>query len=180
MRSFIALDLKEENRNLILKYASGFRDILVGKFIPASQLHSTLFFFENFSGDLNELKAYFKTVAFTPFDLEITCFDYFSFKNNPTILFIKYKAQHLLDYYKQLKDFLDKSGINYDRKPFKEHITVCRIKKVDDLDLFRRQISIANETFFPVTITVPSISFYKSKLTPDGPVYEKLFSLGGA
>lgn len=44
MRSFIALDLKEDNKKSILNYVSGFRGILVGKFIPESQLHSTLFF----------------------------------------------------------------------------------------------------------------------------------------
>lgn len=179
MRSFIALDLKEDNKKSILNYVSGFRGILVGKFIPESQLHSTLFFFEDFKGNLNDLKAFFKEVAFSPFDLEITGFDYFSFKDNPTILFLKYKTQRLYDYYKHLRDFLDRYKISYDKKPFKEHITVCRIKKVDDLDLFRRQILSANETFFPVTITIPSISFYRSKLMSSGPVYEKLFSLGG-
>lgn len=179
MRSFIALDLDDKLKDMIAEWAVLFYGSLEGRLTPKHQLHSTLFFFENFSKDLEKLKKDFLEIPFESFDINIIGFDYFSFQKKPTILYLKYHSEVLLVYYQQIKRLLDYMDLSYDKKPFREHITVVRIKSVKDIGLFKKTIVELNEKINDLSSKVLGISFYQSRLTPSGPIYNKLFSLGG-
>ncbi len=179
MRSFISLDLDDRLKDMIVELGTGFKESLEGKLTSKEHLHSTLFFFENFNKDLNRLRDSFAKIPFETFKIDIKGFDYFSFQKKPTILYLKYHSNVLLDYYEKIKKLLDELEVSYDKKPFKEHITVFRIKDVKNFDLFKKRIRELNERFDNLASQVAGVSFYQSRLTPSGPIYTKLFSLGG-
>lgn len=180
MRSFIALDVDSALKKSIIDAGTIFKNSVFGKFIPQEQIHSTLFFFENFKEDVVQFKKSFLDINFDPFEIEIKGFDYFTFQKRPSILYLKYHSEKLLDHYYRIKSILDQMCVVYDKKPFKEHITICRIKEVKDLDLFHKDIIEQNAKFSNFKSIVREISFYESRLTPNGPIYTKLFSLGGS
>ncbi|WP_456479718.1 RNA 2',3'-cyclic phosphodiesterase [Nautilia sp.] len=64
----------------------------------------------------------------------------------------------------------EKFGLKND-KPFKPHITLCRIKNIKD-EKFRDELKKYENIEFEIPLEV---YLYKSTLTKKGPVYEKIY-----
>jgi 2'-5' RNA ligase len=77
----------------------------------------------------------------------------------------------------------DKLGIDLERRPYKPHLTLCRIKGPVDVRSVRKiadrcAADLKDEDY---TVDVDSFHLISSTLTPEGPVYETIdtFTLGG-
>ena len=71
---------------------------------------------------------------------------------------------------------LEKTGYERDRRKLKPHLTLARIKYLKNIREFYRVIDKLKDTFFQKA-NVSEITFYKSNLTPQGPVYEPLLKV---
>ncbi|MCX8083825.1 MAG: RNA 2',3'-cyclic phosphodiesterase [Calditerrivibrio sp.] len=179
MRSFIAIELGNDIKKKIVAVQNRFHSVVNGKFVLEDQLHATLFFFEDFKGDLNGLKSFFLNEAFESLTAIVKGVDFFSHNREPKILYLSFYSEGIYPLYQKIRGFLDQHGAFYDKKPFKEHITLCRIKSVTNKDLFYERVKNESEMIRDIKFEILGIAFYKSTLTNKGPLYEKLFSMGG-
>jgi 2'-5' RNA ligase len=68
---------------------------------------------------------------------------------------------------------MDKIGFLKDRQNFVPHLTIGRIKYIDNKTLFSEKISRLKSTFIQES-TVIEFHFYESRLSSSGPVYDTL------
>lgn len=138
----------------------------------AKQRHITAAFFPDISqiesdkikrtiGSINEKKITLKN----PYILLLPR------QTNPRVISISFKDTQKI---KSTYSIIDNSikNIKHDKKPFKPHITIARIRQIFDKDLFNREITNIQIPFNEIILN--KIVFYKSILTQDGPVYEVL------
>lgn len=97
-----------------------------------SQIHITMVFLGE--TDSNKVTSVIKSVkksveGFTPFDIEIGKMGYFGGNGKSSIIWIGAKPSDTLsELAKRIRSGLDENGFEYDRKPFKAHVTVGRSK----------------------------------------------------
>lgn len=62
------------------------------------------------------------------------------------------------------------AGFNIEERQFKPHITIGRIKSINDIESFRSAISRYQDTFFQ-EVQVRDVILYESILRPEGSIY---------
>lgn len=104
-----------------------------GSFTPIERLHLTLCFIGE-TTELNKIKAALRDVAFSPFSLNLSETGRFR-----DLLWIGTEDNPLVNQLvNQIRAALDKSGIPFDRKPFKTHITLLRRVHEEDFAKVKR------------------------------------------
>ncbi|MEF3253948.1 MAG: RNA 2',3'-cyclic phosphodiesterase [Deferribacterales bacterium] len=171
MRSFIALDIPSEVTEIIYMKGSLFRGFVEGSFVKKEHIHATLFFFEDFKGDIDKVNRYLASISCEIIS-KLTKLSFFSRKNYPAVLYAEFDPTNVQYIYDEMKSFLLGLKIPFDDKPFKSHITICRIKKIRDMDKFYAEVRKGVDC---VNFKFPSITFYQSTLTPNGPLYNIIF-----
>ncbi|MCA1980997.1 MAG: RNA 2',3'-cyclic phosphodiesterase [Calditerrivibrio sp.] len=173
MRSFIALELPENIISYLQEVASSFSMSILGRFVKKKDYHSTLFFFENFTGNVDAICRYIDSLGLKTVSAELTGTRFFKRGEEPSVLYVSYRSDEVVSLFENLRDFIKKEKISFDEKPFKGHITICRIKKLLDPGDFYDRIKIFSN--INIDFRFRSISFFESKLTPDGPIYKNIF-----
>lgn len=174
MRAFLALNLSEEIKN---KYTNILRindNIAELKKVSSNKMHITLAFFENINESQIELIKE-KTIISSPsaFNINFENISYFTNKfKDINVIFIKAVSRELEDYVKILRRNLDRiSQLKYDKKEFKSHITLARVKKVYDNEKLKEKIM--NIDFTPTSFLANSITLYSSDFVN----YSEIFSI---
>ncbi len=166
MRLFIAIRFSKEIDRALLDCMEGLkRQGVKGNYTPAENLHLTLAFIGE-TDQIIEVTDAMKSVEFDPFPIEVG-----GFGNFGRLLWIGVKSEPALrKYVKQLRKALEGRGISFDRKKFKEHITIVR----------RAQASgsiIVPEIH--AGMTVRRISLMKSARINGRMVYTEMFATEG-
>lgn len=173
MRSFIALELPEDIVSYLQDIASSFSNSILGRFVKKKDYHSTLFFFENFDGDIDRIRRYIASLDIKTISARLSRVGFFKRGGEPSVLFVKYQSDEVIFLFEKVKNFIKKDKILFDEKPFNGHITLCRIKKLlDPEEFYKKVISLDN---FEINFKFRSISFFESKLTPNEPIYKNIF-----
>ena len=175
VRTFIAIEIPKTVISKIRELqdaikASGFKI----RWVRAENIHLTL----KFLGDIEESKiveiaeAVSKTAEeHSPISLKAKGIGVFPGIKRPRVLWVGLAGQ--LEALVKLQTTLDENSIVLDfpreKRPFKGHLTMGRIKDRIDVMAFRR---FESETF-----TAGQIILYKSELKPSGAVYTKLVSV---
>ncbi|MBN1792136.1 RNA 2',3'-cyclic phosphodiesterase [Candidatus Woesearchaeota archaeon] len=166
MRLFIAIELPSEVKAALEKIG---KDMRSSKAVPRENLHITL----KFLGDLPDERVpgiitALSDVKFNPFSIKLERAGAFPSERNAKVIWISAGPEAPLA---AVKAQVDKALPRYkDDHPFKSHITLIRTEG-DDL---RDEIAKMNAKLEKKEILVTKITLYKSTLTPNGPVYEKL------
>jgi 2'-5' RNA ligase len=96
-------------------------------------------------------------------------------QHNPKVLWLGLESlQPLMLAYQQLGDLLRRNGFPFDTKPLKPHVTLARIKSLENhssLDVLMSE----NQQFNFGTVAINRVVLFESILTPEGPVYKPLF-----
>ena len=156
MRLFIATPVKlpffKELKSTLTPYIDG-------NFTQESNLHLTHLFI----GEDNP-KNYKFPLPIPNEKIKIKDFDFF----DERILFCKAHSPNIDAVYKELQS----RGLVKEQKPFRPHVTIARIKKIED----KEGLLNALKDFNQIEIEVPfSLYLYKSILTPNGPIYKKIY-----
>lgn len=173
MRAFIAIkppvDICKHYFGHINKYAGSFS----GKIVRYDQMHITLFFFEDITDRQKDMvaDALKDFSGYGSFEIKLEKYSLFYRNKMPSVCFVKCVSEELFILRKKLEKQLD--FVEFDRKPFKAHLTLARIKKVSDDDNFNRFLSESAVKYF----SVYEILFIKSTLKSNGPVYETIFKI---
>ena len=163
MRAFLALNIdeniKNKYHNLLLKKIDD--NIAEVKFVNKNKMHITLVFFENIKeSDIEKIKSSLEKTSnvIKPFNILFEKLSYFTNKfNDINVLFVKANCKELDEYVKHLRDNIN---IKYDKKDFKSHLTLARVKKVYDNDKLKDIIN--NIHFEKSSFLANSITLYES------------------
>ncbi|MFC1551023.1 RNA 2',3'-cyclic phosphodiesterase [Candidatus Latescibacterota bacterium] len=181
MRTFIAVEIPAEIKNKIGRYADSMRDSFQNvKWVSPENLHLTL----KFLGEINEEDVDSLIECMNPvfsdfrsFDLMLEHTGCFPSNKNPRVIWIGSDggADNLLDIFQELEHCLETVGIDRDERMFSPHLTIGRVKRSHGKHGSHTTITGDIPEFEPATFRVNSIALIKSTLTPQGPIYEKLY-----
>lgn len=150
-----------------------FRSSIIGKWVEIENLHFTY----KFLGDveikkINEIKAelnpYFKEYDFPLKFQGINCFPN---QKQPQILYIQAKDtnNNLLKINTEIENCLLAHGFPKEKKSFKPHITLNRIKQFNNIDFIKQIDNYSNYEFGYMEKF--KVNLVESKLTNRGPLY---------
>ena len=147
------------------------------KWSKTNKFHLTLGFFASTS--LKQEKQIIATINKVAskneqFVIQFRGLGVFPSKNDPRVLWLGLvKNQQLFKIYKELWLELSRYGFTNDKKKFAPHITLSRIRHMDDKTPLLKILSENyNKNMFESK--VQDILYFESTLTPDGPIYKVL------
>ncbi len=174
MRTFIAINLPEEVKNYLssLQEDISSKPNLNIKASKAKEFHITL----KFLGEVNEtqlenIRHNLKKIEIDAFEMKLVNLGCFPNDNDVRVIWAGIISDagisEIMALHKKIDDATSK--IKSDNK-FHPHVTLFRVKSVDDKDVLKDTLSKIN--IKEIAFTVDSFYLYKSTLTPGGPVYE--------
>ena len=165
MRLFIAVDLPLDVKNSL----ELLKPFVKGRLVKKEHMHVTL----KFLGEVGDEKvpriiSSLKEISFPAFRVKLAKAGAFPDERRARVVWVSAEPQEPL---KKVKELVDRALPDFpDDKPFHSHITLARCNQ-DDL---RDEIKALNSKLVRNEFLVSKITLYKSTLTPQGPVYEKL------
>ena len=181
MRTFIAIDIPENIKDSIELYVSPLKGERAKiTWVKSGNVHITL----KFLGEIPEEKVpeIYKCLekcvkGLKPFEVEITGAGGFPDMRRPRIIWVGLKKG--TDELKKLANSIDDELSNLDfekeKRGFKPHLTIGRVKYINDISGFIDKMSRLK--FEGGTFTADEIFIIKSELKPTGAVYTKLESI---
>jgi len=176
MRTFIAVDLPVEVKTAIGRYIASLREIINNvKWVVPENLHLTV----KFLGEVKEpvirdiTNCVDRTASgFSPFIMGLSHMGFFPSSERPRVIWLSSDGgeDQLLDLFQELENCLEDLGIDRESRTFSPHLTIGRVKHDHHI-----VVPDIIPEFEHVTFQVNRLSLIKSTLTPEGPVYEKLF-----
>lgn len=179
MRTFVAVEV--ENEDAISNMVNFQRELmssgLNAKPVGSDQLHFTVMFLGEIGPTMLEsVKGALADITFDPFDINLVGLGVFPKPSFPRIIWIgvdKDSAEKLIALAKEVENRLGPLGFR-NHRAFKPHITLFRVKnKLRDIDLVMQQ---KDKQFG--SDKVKNVKLKKSELTPKGPIYTDLLSVG--
>lgn len=166
MRAFLALNLNEEIKN---KYSNMLRineKTAELKKVSKDKMHITLVFFDNIKEEQIELIKK-EVINSSPalFNINLENISYFTNKfKDINVIFVKAVSEELKNYVKTLRSNLNNiENLKYDKKDFKSHITLARVKRVYNNEKLKEKIEEINNTdFAKLSFIADSITLYSS------------------
>ncbi len=178
IRTFIALNLPENILNRIIELRdSFFKNTSELRWEEKNKLHITLKFLgdtdENLIPDItSSLSELVK--EHSPISLKISNAGLFYRDGKPTILYLDFlENEYLLRMYEEIENLMEKFGYKKEKRKFKTHLTLLRIKN----DRYLNQIK--NFTNFDIDLPEfisDEITLYRSILQTTGSVYQPIAS----
>jgi 2'-5' RNA ligase len=179
IRTFIAIELPEKIIYTISKIQEEIKSYgLKIRWVRPENIHLTL----KFLGDIKEAdtekvaKAVSESVTgYPPISLAVKGIGVFPGIKSPRVVWLGVSNQLdvLTTFQKTLDEKLEAIGFPKEKRPFRGHLTLGRIKsKIDPKtlnDVLKEFTQFESERFF-----ADRIILYKSELKPKGPVYTKL------
>ncbi len=177
-RLFIAVKIKPDQAFLAdyhrLRIYLGDSNIA---WVDAGLMHLTLKFLgKTDEGSISKINSVLAEVAaeYETFD---TCFDklgIFGSSYQPKVIWLgANNPTRFAVLGEMVIDRLDKNGFSRDRQNFVPHITLGRIKKIDDKKFFNEMISRFHG-IFRLQVFVVQMLLYHSELTSSGPRYHEI------
>lgn len=179
VRCFVAVDtISDTLKDLAIKV----KGLLEEEGIRASyQSPNTLHITLKFLGEIDmerveDVIAVLSKIKGPIFNIEVCGFGGFPNLRRPRVLFFNVKeSQELYKIFRKLELDLSKLGFPRERRAFKPHITIARIKTFRSLS--NKVYSYLTSYDFREIITIRQIKFKESILTPNGAIYKDIHSI---
>jgi 2'-5' RNA ligase len=109
------------------------------------------------------------------YETELIGIGIFPHERNPKVLWLGIKnLQPLMESYERLGNGLRKNGFAFDAKPLKPHLTLARIKSLENRISFDDLMSKYRQFNFGI-VAINRVILFESLMTTAGPVYKPLF-----
>lgn len=169
MRLFIAIDFNE-----LRDYFSELQKLLPknARLSYTKTFHLTLKFLgEVQPNNADKITNDLKNIKFEPFSVFLDSIGVFPTENYIRVVWVGLKPEEkILEMQKDIDEEL--KPLFKKEKDFKAHITLARVKYLEDKKAFIQQLK--NIKIENIKIDVKEFKLIKSTLTPKGPVYENL------
>ena len=179
IRTFIALELPASITKLLDTVQQDLKSLRRrAKWVRAENIHLTLKFLGDVDPDnVGEIRSAMSAAAegFAPFTLTAAKVGVFPGIRRPRVIWVGLGGQVplLVDLRDKLADNLAAVGFPKEKRPFKGHLTLGRIRETVNPDTIRQIIEkysdLRSEEF-----SVDSLVLFKSDLKPSGAVYTRL------
>ena len=181
IRTFIAIEINDAIRaeladvQSVLEEANGHVS-----WVRPQNIHCTLVFLGDiFADTVNSITTALKQAAAgcKPFEIEIAGLGYFGPSRSPRIIWsgIAGAVTPLVKLQNDLVAAVSAAGLKPDKKPFKPHLTIGRVRSNRNVPALVEAIK-ANETKSFGKVSVERVVLMKSQLTANGPVYSLLLA----
>ncbi|UUX92404.1 RNA 2',3'-cyclic phosphodiesterase [Methanoplanus endosymbiosus] len=148
-------------------------------FVHPDIAHITLKFIGEVNEDkLSEIITALKKLSFNPFEMA-TGKPELNSRRNPRVIWIPCTDEgESEELFSAVEELLSQAGIPKEKRDFKAHATLARIKKYEPglKEIIYRNCK-DNFSFSPERFQVSAIYLKKSTLTPQGPVYEDILEV---
>ena len=175
IRIFVAIKIHPEK--LLDDIISDFQRELESekiKWVDSSNLHLTMRFIgESTRNQVEKLKSNLKVVENTisSFRFDIFGAGFFKNKGNPRVLFLKIKNKEKLELLNEvIEEAVQDAGFEKEERGFKPHLTIARIKFLEDKQTFYSLIEKYSEQDIQ-SVEVSEFILYQSILNQRGPKY---------
>lgn len=177
-RTFIAIKIEPENAlsDLFKCLKSSLKNEKI-KWVEENSLHLTLRFLgETSQNQSQQVDLVLKKLAseYNTFCFDLSGTGFFGSKCQPKVLFVSVLNKEILS---QFADNLAKGisgfGFQTGEKPFAPHLTLGRIKEIQNSGQFLELVQQYKNVHFQ-QVQVKEIIFYESILYPAGPVYKPI------
>ena len=147
------------------------------KWVEPDKMHLTLKFLgETHEKEIPKIKQLLQDFALNHSEMEIS-FDkvgIFGSSYNPRVIWFGMENnEKMRELGEGLLNTFHENGYRRDRQNFVPHLTVGRIKKVENKKFFQKQINKVKGKHLQ-TFNVSEIILFQSRLTPQGPIYTEL------
>jgi len=177
-RIFIAVRIEPGEE--LLKMISSFKTVLKNesiKWTETSNTHITLVFLgDTEEKRIKEIDVILSGICcgFGSFDIILSGAGIFRSLSDPRIIWAGINnSKELTDLNKSISGRLRETGTHLEAKPFNPHLTLGRIKRLNDTQELSRQIENYKDKKIQ-KIRVSEIILFESILRPEGPVYTPL------
>jgi len=177
MRIFIALELPEKIKKEISKTQNQLKTVgIKARLVKPEITHLTLVFLgETTPNKIEDIKKILKEASsqISPINLWSDNIDAFPSPAKAKIIYLSLKGEmgKLNALFLKIQKDLKKQKINFDQKPFVPHLTLGRLKKLQNLTWPLSKIKIPRRHFF-----TNKLFLIQSTLTSQGPIYKILHS----
>jgi 2'-5' RNA ligase len=180
VRAFVAVHINPGVRDSLARLRDRFADVDAKiKWVEPNNIHLTLAFL----GDMDEALASVVADALDgaacgieTFSCTVEGIGVFGSQPRPRIIWAGMKAPaSLVELHARVSRTLSDLEIPFDRKPFRPHLTVARVRSARDTGLLAERATALADAAFGAT-DVKAIHLVRSVLTPDGPIYTVLHS----
>lgn len=97
-------------------------------------------------------------------------------RRDPNVLWLGLNnLQNLKSAYQLLGESLIQNGFSFDKKPFKPHLTIARMKYLADKAIIDTLVKDYGQTVFD-QVKIDRVVLFESLLTPLGPIYKALYT----
>lgn len=184
IRTFLGIKIPKNITDKIEKIQKEIENLGVdAKFVEKENLHFNLKFFGSRKTEETEkIKKVVKNAVpkFKKFELEISRIGVFPSKSAPRVLWLGVAEDKELEkLYDELENQFEKIGITKENRPFKAHLTLCRMRSDKNKENLIEKMSEYEHKSFGKFL-VDELVLVQSKLSPKGPTYVDLgkFRLG--
>lgn len=175
-RCFVCITFPREVSSIIIRIQKELEGSFIGKFTEEKNLHLTLKFLGEIDNEtIEKVRERLRGISFDEFNAELGELGVFS-KKFIRIVWIKILGEKLISLQREIDEKL--SDIFEKEYRFMGHLTIARVKKIDNKRLFLdkiKKIKPANKKF-----KIKKFYLNESITTPEGPIYKVMeeFKLG--
>ncbi|MEM2121180.1 MAG: RNA 2',3'-cyclic phosphodiesterase [Candidatus Woesearchaeota archaeon] len=169
MRTFIAIETNQEVQEELKRIQN---KISYGVFKKTNDFHITLKFLgEKNDFEIERIKEKLSEIKFKSFQITIEKIGFFPNENFIRVVWVGTKEREVFELQKLIDQKLLELKIPAE-KEFQSHITIARVKQINDKKKFLESIKSIN--IKNISFKVTEFKLKKSVLTPKGPIYSDL------
>lgn len=168
MRLFTAITLPDNIKEMLSRFSHGVRNC---KWVDTENLHLTLTFTEEYNDTAFLIDTLLQCEA-EKFSLSLEGCGFFPCRDRGTLWAGVTISSGLTTLHEEISSLLKSNQIPFDKKEFKPHITLGRIKgRYNEKELrsfLENALYLHSEPFH-----ISDFTLFSSQLTPDGPLYSE-------
>ncbi len=176
LRLFWAIELPQDLRKKLGKVREKIK-FKSAKWVEQENIHLTLKFLGSTPEEkVEEIRSEVEKICrnHQPFQISLSTFGAFPSNKKARVLWfgVAQGADKAICLAKDIEKAMAKLGFEEERKPYHPHITLARLKFLEQID--EERLKLLAQNFEGSQVEVKEITLFQSQLTPKGPIYTPL------
>ena len=150
------------------------------RWVSPENMHITAAFLGQLKpGNIPKIEEAMSSMDFSPVDITISHPGFFMKRGIPAIMYMGVQNSDQLESRSiELRSHLADNAVHFDRKPFKAHITIARLKNASAAREVHQYVLNKLDKTEGGQYTIKRMVLYESALTKNGSIYTEIYSNG--